>query len=577
MAEGPRRRLRLVIALLVGLVILIVVQLGQLQIIDHAFYQEWADEQQYQSIVMAEAPRGVIRDRNGHLLAGNAVVYSIEAAPPYVLDAGAVAAELGAILHLPAAQIQRSLEERDENDQLLWWVRIAYPVTKEVGEQIADLRLPGITVWPHWTRAYPEGRLASHTLGFCTVELTGFYGVEGFQDDLLRPEPARWEGPVDSDSEQIPWAVAPIVLPEPGTDLVLTLDRTIQALAEEELARSVYEFQAEGGTIIVMDPHTFEILALASLPNYDPGRYVEFYGAGQLPFEDPAVSMQYEPGSVFKIVTVAAALDMGLVTPESTYYDDEFEVGGQEILNASRQHYGWQSVTDILVKSLNVGAAHLSTEMGAGEFYEYVYRFGFGRITEVGLAGEVAGQVWTPSDFEHWHDSNLGTNAFGQGLAVTPLQMAAAVATVANDGTRLRPHIVLQRVEPDGTVLNHQPVIEAEVISSHTARQLQEMLVQVVEEGVPNAQVPGYRVAGKTGTAQIPIPGGYDQEGTIASFGGFGPVPDPRFVILVKLDRPGTSDWAADTAAASFSRLAERLFVVMGVPPETATIAEAVR
>ncbi|MGD2147649.1 MAG: penicillin-binding transpeptidase domain-containing protein, partial [Anaerolineae bacterium] len=209
----------------------------------------------------------------------------------------------------------------------------------------------------------------------------------------------------------------------------------------------------------------------------------------------------------------------------------------------------------------------LSTLMGPDIFYGYVQDFGIGRPTRVDLAGEVSGQLWLPEDIEHWHPSNLGTNAFGQGVAVTPLQMVTAVATVINDGARLRPHVVGRRIASDGTVSVFQPVVEEQVISPETAQLLTEMLVQVVEEGATLAQVEGYRVGGKTGTAQIPVPGGYAREGTIATFIGFGPVPDPEMVILVKLDRPKASPWASRTAAPSFARLAARLFVVLGIPP----------
>jgi len=564
--------MRLVGALLVGFVFVILIQLAQVQIVDHRFYADWADMQHVRSFVMADAPRGKIRDRNGYLLAGNAVLYAIEADTIYVVDVEGAATALGALLHEPAARIGRLLESDAP------WVQIASPVSKEVGEKVIALELGGITVRPLWVREYPEGALASHLLGFCTVEITGFYGIEGFYDEQLQPEQLEWVGPLDSASEQVPWTVVPVVLPQPGDDLVLTLDRTVQSLAEEELARSVREYQAEGGTIIVMDPRTFEILALASWPNYEPGRYTEFFDQESVPFEDPAVSQQYEPGSVFKILTVAAALDAGLVSPETVYNDrGRIEVGGQVIENATREQYGEQTVSDILIKSLNVGAAWLSTQMGHGTFYRYVQSFGIGQSTEVDLAGEVTGQLWLPGDYEHWHDANLGTNSFGQGLAVTPLQMIAAVATVANDGTRLRPHVVARRIEPDGAVSASRPVAEAQPIGPQTARTLTEMMARVVEEGVPQAQVEGYRVAGKTGTAQIPIPGGYDPQGTITTFVGFGPLPDAQIVILVKLDRPKSSTWASQTAAPAFRRLATRLFPVLGIPPQSVEVAEAVR
>jgi cell division protein FtsI/penicillin-binding protein 2 len=556
--------------LLLGCTIVIVAQLAKVQIADHAFYQAWGDEIRVRSIVMTEPPRGVIRDRNGNLLAGNVVLYSIEAAPPYVVDVEGAAAALSERLHIPAGRIEQQLTCD------LSWVQIAAPVSKEVGEEIAALGISGITVKSLWAREYPEGALAAHALGFCNAEGIGFYGVEGFYDAQLKPERVERVVAVDPASEPIPWDVAPVVMPQPGTELILTLDRTVQALAEAELARAVRDCGATGGTIIVMDPRDFGILAMASLPGYDPTRYTDFLSANPSPVEDPVVSQQYEPGSVFKVLTVSAALDAGMMTPETTYYDSgTIEVGGQVIHNATRLAYGWQTVSDILIKSLNVGAAWLSTQMGSEVFYRYVRAFGIGQPTGVDLQGEIAGQLWLPGDYEHWHDSNLGTNSFGQGVAVTPLQMITAIATVANDGTRLRPHIVSRRILPDGTVAIFQPVVEAQVIAPQTARAVAEIMVRGVEEGATEARISGYRIAGKTGTAQIPIPGGYDRNGTIVSFVGFAPVPDPQVIILVKLDRPQTSSWAGDTAAPTFRRLAERLFVILGIPPLGTAVAEA--
>lgn len=560
MAEVFHYRLQFIGVLAGAFALMLVVQLARVQIVEHRFYEEWGREQRERSITMADAPRGVIRDRNGYVLAGNGVVYAVEAAPAYVVDAMNVAATLSPLLHLPASQIEQWL--RGES----LWVPLASPVAKEVGEQVAALGLSGISVRPLWTREYPEGSLAAHVLGFCNAEGKGFYGVEGFHDEQLRPKPVTWKGPVDPASEQIPWVVAPVALPQPGDELILTIDRTVQAIVQEELLRSVNEYRAAGGTIIVMDPRTFEILAMASLPDYDPGRYNDFYNRLPLPFEDPAVSKQYEPGSVLKVLTMAAALDAGVVTPDTTYYDPGWiEVGGVEIHNSSGG-VGERTMADILIHSLNVGAAWLSTRMGARVFYHYLLAFGLGRPTGVDLAGEAAGQLWLPDDYEHWHDSNLGTNAFGQGLAVTPLQVITAVATVANDGVRLRPHVVSKRIAPDGSVYTQRPIVEAQVISPQTAQMVTEMMEQTVEAGKV-ARVEGYRIAGKSGTAQIPVPGGYDRNATITSFVGFGPLPDPQLIILVKLDRPTTSTWAYDTAAPAFQRLASRLFTVLGIPP----------
>lgn len=569
MAEGPRRRLRLVCTLLIGCVLVVAAQLVKVQIVDHAFWED-AVPPVTLSIVSEDGPRGVIRDRNQHLLVGNAVAYSIEADPGSVEDVGDAAAELAVLLHVPVADLEALLRSETR------WVLIKAPVSRDLGDRVAARRISGITVRSFWQREYPEGSLAAHALGFCNAEGKCPYGVEGYYDGLLRPpEP---EKPVQTGGDESPWMGTPVGVPQPGTELVLTLDRTVQALAEEELARSVRDYQAEGGTIIVMDPRTFEILALASLPNYHPGSYYEFCTEGMLLFDDPAVSRQYEPGSVFKVLTVAAAVDAGLASSDTVYEDRGLiEVGGQAIENAFHEAYGQQTVADVLIKSLNVGAAWLSTQVGPERFYRYLQAFGIGRHTLVDLAGEVPGTLWLPRDFEHWHDSNLGTNAFGQGVAVTPLQMIAAVATVANDGARLRPHILHQRISPDGGVSTSQPVTEEQAIAPQTANLVAEMMVRVVEEGVPEARVAGYRIAGKTGTAQIPIPGGYASEGTITTFVGFGPVPDPQVIILVKLDRPKTSSWAHDTAAPAFQRLAERLFVVLGIPPQSVAVAEAAR
>jgi cell division protein FtsI/penicillin-binding protein 2 len=453
---------------------------------------------------------------------------------------------------------------------------VAPSVSKEVGEQVASQGIGGVNVRPLWEREYPEGTLASHALGFSTV-VTGYYGVEGLYDSMLRPEPVTWVGPVDISSVPIPWEPVFGEFPRRGVKLELTLDRTVQGLVEEELARAIHEYQAEGGTIIVMEPETFAILAMASWPAYDPARYADLVEEEEPPFEDPAVSKQYEPGSVFKVLTVAAALDAGVVTPETVYEDRGWiEVGGQAIWNATRQAYGQQSVADILIKSLNVGAAWLSTEMGPDVFYRYLQDFGIGQATHVDLDGEVTGQLWLPDDIAHWYPSNLGTNAFGQGVAATPLQVVAAVATVANDGARMQPHIVGRRIASDGTVSVFQPMLAEQVISSQTADTVTKMLVQAVDEGTPSAHVEGYRVAGKTGTAEIPVVGGYAPEGTIATFVGFGPVPDPQLVVLVKLDRPKVSASASQTSAPVFQRVASRLFVVMDIPPEGAgVLAEA--
>jgi cell division protein FtsI/penicillin-binding protein 2 len=365
-------------------------------------------------------------------------------------------------------------------------------------------------------------------------------------------------------------------LAQQGTSLILTIDRNIQYIAEQELRRSLEEFGADGGTVVIMQPQTGAILAAVSYPSYDPNKFVT-----EDPdlLADPSVSKMWEPGSIFKIVTWAAGLDSGTIDPNTTFYDEgALEVGGRVIRNWDRKGHGLVTMTDGLVQSLNTVAAFTSTSMGKDRFYTYLRRFGFGTLTSVDLASEGPGMVKLPGD-SHWFPSELGTNSFGQGIAVTPMQMIVAVAAVANQGTMVKPHIVHQFVTRDPESGQPEPVavepmIVRRAISQEAAATLTGMLVEVVEQGATRAQVPGYRIAGKTGTAQIPTPYGYHPSDTVASFVGFAPADDPQFIVLVKLDKPTASPWGSQTAAPTFRAIAEKLFAYMQIPPDEIRLAQ---
>jgi len=303
---------------------------------------------------------------------------------------------------------------------------------------------------------------------------------------------------------------------------------------------------------------------MASYPSYDPDHFADT--PAEL-FVNPSVSAHYEPGSVFKIITMAAGLDAGVITPQSTFYDSgSVEVGGRVIMNWDRQGHGLVTMTDVLAQSLNVGAAYVSTTLGRERFYTYVRRFGFGRIMEVDLASEGPGGLRLPGDGE-WHESDLGTNSFGQGLAVTPLQMITAVAAVANDGLMMKPHVV-DKIVDGQHVTPVQSVAVRRVIAPQTAEQLTWMLVEAVQKETDLAAVPGYKIAGKTGTAQVPIPGGYHPYWTIASFIGYAPPEAPAFIVLVKIDKPTVDPWGSKVAAPVFKAVAEQLFILLGIPPD---------
>ncbi|MEM6530271.1 MAG: penicillin-binding protein 2, partial [Chloroflexota bacterium] len=311
-------------------------------------------------------------------------------------------------------------------------------------------------------------------------------------------------------------------------------------------------------------PRTGEILAMASNPSYDPNTFFNIEDPDLL--RNPAVSDEYEPGSVMKVVTMAIALDLSAVTPEDTYVDNGIiEVGGIAIPNADRQARGVVGMEQIVVQSLNVGASTLALSVGPGNFYEKMNDFGIGRATGVDLEGEAAGTLYTPGD-PNWSESNLATNSFGQGVATTPLQMITAVSAIANDGLIMQPHVVHQIVDGN-RVYPSQPSTLERAISPESAHIVTDMMVQAVEQNLTDARVPGYAIAGKSGTAEIPTPLGYEAGASIASFIGFFPADDPQVIILVKIDRP-VDYWGSIVAAPIFSRLAERLAILLEIPSD---------
>lgn len=551
-----RLRLKFLALLGVPLVLLLLWRLVDVQIVHGAEYYQRAAQERRHPFSFPEPPRGTIYDRSGFPLAVSEPRYAVIASPPFVQDVQGLAERLAPILGLTPQEISRRLLAASEG------VVLGPYITPEQAEEVQRLKLPGIRVELRWVRRYPYGTLAASVLGFATPGGHGFYGVEGFYDRSLVPQTEVL--PLETDPSGVrplPHEEGNFSSPHRGNDLVLTLDLAMQVAAEEELARGVEEYRADGGTVLVLDPRTGAILALAVWPSFDPGNYQNYLTEeAEDVFANPAVNMQYEPGSVFKIVTLASALDSGTVSAQETYVDNGWiEVGGQVIRNWDGRAYGKQDLVGLMGHSLNVGAAWLATKMGPETFYRYIRAFGFGQPTGVDLQGEVAGTVHMPGDLD-WYDSYLGANAYGQGIAVTPMQMATAVAVVANGGRLMRPYVVARQIRPDGSVLEFYPAVRGEPISPQTAQTVTEILARAVEQHMPQATVPGYRVAGKTGTAQIPVPGGYDPRGTIASFVGYGPVEAPRLLILVRLDRPRTSPWGSQTAAVVFQRLAMRLF-----------------
>ncbi|MBN1876867.1 MAG: penicillin-binding protein 2 [Anaerolineae bacterium] len=577
MLRGPDARLRLITALLIAVLLPVVVQLVRLQVLEHSRYETEVEGLVRRQYSLPEPPWGVILDRNSDLLVGNVPVFDIGAEVNLVTDTVMAATTLAPLLNRSETELLQDLtlstgaDGASFSDSVVWRP-LARNVPMATVEKLKSLDWIWMTMTPTWERYYAEGALASHILGFVNQEGVG-YGIHAFQMRFLRGESVSRKGYVSGDEQPMPdEMITEMSLPYRGTDLRLTIDRTIQAYIEGELEYALQEYNAPSGTIIVMNPQNGEILAIASRPHYEPSRYSEYAQAEQtFLFQDPAVSVSYEPGSVFKVVTVAAAVDSGRVDQNWSYYDGgTLEYGGVIVHNWSGGGYGTQNLEGVLAHSLNVGVATLSTQvLGPEIFYQYLRAFGFGQDTGIEVAGEANGTLHLPTDWD-WSDSFLATNAFGQGIAVTSLQMMAAVGAIANEGEMMQPHVVAERLYADGRCVEIPARSLGYPISKESAQFVTTLMERVVERELELAQVPGYRVAGKTGTAQIPTTGGYDPEDVIASFIGFGPLPDPQILILIKLDRPDVPEairWGSQTAAAVFQRVASRLFVLLGIPP----------
>jgi len=518
---------------------------------------------------MVYPERGEIYDRNGHLLAGNRTVYEVGVSLKEMKDARALAYTLGMYLGLKEEDIYNQLV----NAPATWEYVVAQDYVgaetvnslQELVKQLddaGDSRLSGLAFKPHFQRSYPEDSLASNLLGFVARDGRGYFGIEEKYNDLLAGNPVQVWMPSD------PNKAMDIPRVPNGTTLVLTVNRDLQAKVESILDKSLTQYGAENGTIIVMDPRNGEILAMASTPRLDLnnyGNYFSLYDNGSQ--YNRSIGMAYEPGSVLKVLTMAAAIDTGTVHPDTTFVDTgAIEVGGITIRNWNRDAWGQQDMIGCLQHSLNVCLAWVSTQMGLQNFYGYMERFGLGHPTGIDLSGEAVGRLKVPGDTD-WYPVDLGTNAFGQGVTVTPLQMLMAVSSITNNGRMVTPHVLYAMLR-DGHQYNVPPQYAGSPISAQTAHTMNDMLSISLEQESSQALLPGYRLAGKTGTAQIPTEYGYDATHTNVSFIGWGPVDDPQFMVYVWLSKPSASIWSSETAAPVFSQVAEQTVISLNIPPD---------
>jgi len=516
--------------------------------------------------------RGEIYDRNGHLLAGNRTVYEVGVSLGDVDEEGGVDAlsyVLGIYLDMTFDEVKEKLVNSPESWEYIvikdYVDANTVAALQQVVQQMKDAddnRLNGLGFKPHFERSYPEQYLASNVLGFVTRDGRGYFGIEEKYNDLLAGVPTQVWVPRD------PNKATEIPRVPNGTTLVLTINRDLQAKVENILDQALLEYGAQNGAIIIMDPKNGEVLAMATTPRMDLNNYTDYFNLYDNGSQyNRSIGMAYEAGSVVKILTMAAALDTGTVTPDTSYFDTgSIDVGGITIQNWDRQPWGEQDMVGCLAHSLNVCMATISTRMGSQSFYSYMDRFGLGHPTGVDLAGEAIGRLKIPGDTD-WFPVDLGTNAFGQGVTVTPLQMMMSISAVANNGQMVTPH-VLRAMLRDGHQYNVPSQYGGAPIQPQTAQTLSDMLATSLELESSDALLPGYRVAGKTGTAQIPTPYGYDPDRTNVSFIGWGPVDDPQFMIYVWLQEPTFSIWSSQTAAPVFSQVAEETVITLNIPPD---------
>lgn len=483
--------------------------------------------------VPVKAKRGAIFDRNGHELAVSISTDSIYANPAEIRknnNAEEIAEKLAAALNMDKEKILKKLTA---NSGFVW---IKRQVDFEVSERLKKMNLPGIGFAEESRRYYPKRNLASHVLGICGIDNVGLDGIDLVYNDVLGGTDGRIVVEYDAVGREIPEATHHYIAPKDGCSLVLTIDETIQYIVERELDKLMAARKPKSATVIVMDPRTGEILAMANRPDYDPNHYNEYPASNR---RNIAVCNAYEPGSTMKIVTAAGALEENVVKKNDRFYCPGYiKVGSKTIHCAQNRSHGSQSFKEVVENSCNVGFVTIGMRLGIDSFYKYIKAFGFGEKTGIDLPGEATG-ILVPQ--KRCKPIDLAVMSFGQANAATPIQMITAACAVANGGYLMKPHLVKEILDPEGKVVKRIPPTKVrQIISRETSRELCMILEGVVSEGTGrNAYIDGYRVAGKTGTAQKVAPGGgYMKDEYVASFLGFAPADNPRLACIVVVDAP---------------------------------------
>ncbi|MFA5766715.1 MAG: penicillin-binding protein 2 [Candidatus Paceibacterota bacterium] len=556
-------RINFVLALIFMLAAVIVGRLVFLQIVEHDFYAALASGQQ-KYFMNSTGERGEVFLQGHELpIATQKASYFLYLSPEEVFpdDRDAVASSLSEITDLEESFILEKLKKASLYELM------AERIDEGLRRQIEEAELSGVHIGTENVRSYPYEDFLSHVLGFVNKDGEGQYGVEQYWNDVLTGKEEYLEG----EKGPLGFLFSYNKKNSNGADLALNIDYNIQYLAEKLLNNAADQLNIEGGTIIVMDPWTGAVMALAEYPGFDPNSYSSL--SDMSVFQSGAAQKVFEPGSVFKPITMAAAINEGAITPQTTYYDPGvINIGGWPIYNYDQRVYpGEITMTGVLEKSINTGAVFAEQQLGNEKFSEYIERFGIFEETGIDIGGEV-----TPknTEFQKGYEINFATASFGQGIEMTPIQLVRAFSAIANGGKLVEPHIVKEIKSSDNEAIEVEPKVEeGGVISFNTAQKLTAMLVSVVENGFGKAaRIPGYYVAGKTGTAQVSLSAiggegsGYSDK-TWQSFIGFAPAFNPRFLVLVKLDNPATKT-AEYSAVPIFQELAKYIIDYYNIPPD---------
>ncbi|HEY8361516.1 MAG TPA: stage V sporulation protein D [Tissierellaceae bacterium] len=564
---SSKKRLVFALVMVMILYVALIGRLGFLQIVKGEELKKGALEQWTKGITI-KSKRGIIYDRNGKKLAMSVSASTVWASPPDIKDPEKTAKEVARILNLDEDYVYQKITKKVGIEKIKQWI------TNEEAQELRKLKLPGIEIVDDNKRYYPYGNFAAHVLGFTNIDNNGLEGLEFTYDAYLTGTPGKWVKTTDAASRQLPFGDEKIYEASDGLSIVTTIDETIQHFVEKAAEKALTVNKAKRVTIIAMDPMTGDILALTNKPDYDPNNPREPLDEGLKEswanlsqdellekwyemWRNGAISDVYEPGSTFKIITAAAALEENIATPNSHYYCNGFVRDIKGVVLRCAQWYnphGDQTLVEALNNSCNVAFVSLGRQVGKELLLKYIKAFGFGENTGIDLNGEQAGIV--PQSAENIKEVNLATMSYGHGIAVTPLQLINAACAIANGGNLMEPRLVKELIDSEGNVVKtFEPVVKRKVISESTSKTMLEMMEEVVRDGTgAKAYIPGMRVGGKTGTAQKIIDGRYAQGKYIASFVAVAPVDDPKIALLVVIDEPSAGQYYGGTIAAPVAK-----------------------